>query len=877
MSLSAGMRLGPYEILAPLGAGGMGEVWRARDTRLGRHVAVKLLPDEVSQDPGRVARFESEARALAALSHPNILAIHDFNRSDDRIYAVTELLSGETLRDRMTGEPIGWRKAAEIAAAIADGLASAHGAGIVHRDLKPENVFLTSDGRVKILDFGLAKSVEPVSEDSVTQTSPSGGTLSAEGEVVGTLSYMAPEQLRGLKVDGRTDIFALGSVLYEMLSGKRPFAGPTPADTLAAILHGEPQPLEPTSGIATPPALGGIVSRCLEKRPEDRFDTAHDLAIALRSVSWDQRSVARPEVSPQPRRRGWLAGLAVAAAAIFVLVGILLRWPSRVSGNSSGKESWGPPRQLTSAPGWEAEPALSPDGTLVAYSSNASGKAEIWVVDPEGGEPLRLTDDAAENRKPAWFPDSRTIAFSSTRVGMTSIRRISRLGGSTGLLVENADLPAISPDGTRIAFTRHGPSGLPRIWVAPVVEPSRAERLTGDEDGEWQHLDPAWSPDGTLLCYAAFRGLWLAPTAGGRARRLMTDRRADREPVFAPDGRSVLFSSLRVAPQSIWQVSLDGGSPERVLPGAATANHPSLSRDGQRLVFSATAIDRDVVVADRKTGTFSRIASSRNDEQPAIAPDGSAVVYQSDRLGTEDLWLETLEGGRPGKKPPLRLTSFFPGPATPAFSPDGRWIAFFRNVSGHRNIWVVSLSGGALTPLVEGTGDNVQPSFSPDGSRLAFISDRAGHNHVWVLPISDGKPAGEPWRLTQGDVGDMFPVWCPSGEQIAFLRDDDVWIVEAHPGAAPRRVTSGVDARHLAWEPDGKALLVSGMFGTPARHLRRVEVASGASAPVTPYLVLGDRNAIGYTSLTRDGRFFATDVTELKGNLWITTASREGR
>ncbi|MGE5347390.1 MAG: protein kinase domain-containing protein, partial [Acidithiobacillales bacterium] len=743
----------------------MGEVFRARDTRLGRQVALKILPEAFSQDPVRVARFESEARALAALSHPNILGIHDFGQADGRLYAVTELLAGETLRDRMTGEAIGWRKAAEIAAAIADGLASAHAAGIVHRDLKPENVFLTSDGRVKILDFGLAKTTEPVTEDAVTLTSPSGGALSADGEVVGTLSYMAPEQLRGLQVDGRTDIFALGNVLYEMLSRKRPFTGATPADTLSAILHAEPRPLEPTSGIAIPPALAGIVTRCLEKRPEDRFDTAHDLAIALRSISWEQHSGVRAAEGPRPRRRPLFAALAVSAVSTAVVLGILLKWPRGAPAGASEKESWGSPRQITSATGWEGAPAFSPDGTLVAYSSNASGKAEIWVVDPEGGEPLRLTDDPAEGRSPAWFPDGRAVAFDSTRAGLSSIRKVSRLGGSASLLVENGDMPAVSPDGARIAFVRRGPSGQRRIWVAPLADPSRAVRLTGDEDGQWGHGDPAWSPDGTLLCYAAFRDLWLVPAGGGKARRLTHDGKADKEPVFTPDGRSVLFSSNRMQPQSIWRVSLEGSPPERILSGTGRAVHPSLSRDGRRLLFSTLSEDRNVVVADRMTGTFCSIASSREDESPAIAPDGSAVAYVSNRPGENDLWLKTLEAGRSGKSPPQRLTRLDPGPATPAFSPDGKWIAFFRPFEGHRDIWAVPASGGAPIPLVEGPWDDIHPSYSPDGTRLAFISSRRGHEHVWILPIREGVPAGEPWRLTEGNVTDVFPAWSPDGRQ----------------------------------------------------------------------------------------------------------------
>jgi eukaryotic-like serine/threonine-protein kinase len=873
--LSPGIRLGPYEILASLGAGGMGEVFRARDTRLGRQVAVKILPEAVAGDARRVARFETEARALAALSHPNILGIHDFGQSDGRLYTVTELLDGETLRHRISGEPFAWRKAVEISADIADGLASAHAAGIVHRDLKPENVFITSDGRVKILDFGLAKVAEPVSEDAVTATSPAGGAVSVDGQVVGTLSYMAPEQLRGLHVDGRTDIFALGCVLFEILFGKRPFTGATQADTISAILHGEPLALE-SAARAIPTTLKRIVFRCLEKRPEDRFDTAHDLALALRSVSADQEPAAVSRVRPMASAPRWVAGAFLAAAALAALV-VLMRWPRALVETAARESGWEPPRQITSAPGWDAEPAISPDGTLVAYSSNASGNADIWVVDPDGGEPLRLTDGPAENTKPTWFPDGRSLAFASTRSGAASLWKVSRLGGSTSPLLENGDMPAVSPDGTRIAFTRPGPTGLARIWVAPFSDPSRAKRLTGDDGGEFDHTDPSWSPDGTLLCYSAFRDLWLVPARGGKARPLTDDGKADREPTFSPDGSSVLFSSLRSNPESIWRVALGGGAPERILPGTGTAVHPSLSRDGRRFVFSSAASRLYVVVADRKTGSLSRISSSRYDGMPAMAPDGSAVAYCSNRLGTDDLWLDVLEAGRTTKRPPRRLTSLTPGPATPAFSPDGQWIAFFRHFNGHRDLWAVPCSGEAPRALVEGRGDNIHPAYSPDGTRLAFVSDRSGHEHVWILPIRAGQPAGEPWRLTEGEVTDSFPAWSPDGGQIAFVRGEEVWIVEVRPGAVPRRITAGAEARDLAWEPGGAALVVSGLFGTGVLHVRQVRLPSGASESLKPNLVLGDRDALGYVSLSRDGRFLAADITELKGNLWITSASRDGR
>ena len=873
--LSPGIRLGPYEILAPLGAGGMGEVFRARDTRLGRQVAVKILPEAVADDARRVARFETEARALAALSHPNILGIHDFGQSDGRLYAVTELLDGETLRHRMSGEPFAWRKAAEISVEIADGLASAHAAGIVHRDLKPENVFITADGRVKILDFGLAKVAEPVSENADTLTSPSPGAVSVDGEVVGTLSYMAPEQLRGLRVDGRTDIFALGCVLFEMLSARRPFTGATQADTISSILHGEPLALESAAG-AIPPALRRIVFRCLEKRPEDRFDTAHDLALALRSISADQGPAVVSRVRPMPPAPRWVTAAFIATAVLASLV-VLLKWPRAPVETAARESGWEPPRQITSAPGWEAEPAFSPDGTLVAYSASASGNADIWVVDPDGGEPLRLTDGPAENRKPTWFPDGRALAFTSTRSGQVSVWRMSRLGGSANVLVENADMPAISPDGTRIAFSRPIASGELRIWVAPLADPSRALRLTGDEDGLWTHLSPAWSPDGTTLCYSGHRDLWLVPAAGGKARRLTPDNAKDRDPVFAPDGTSVFFSSDRTAPNSVWRVRLDGSAPERVTSGTGTAVHPSLSRDGERLVFSNLAVDRHVGVLDRRTGSVCRIASSRTDETPTLAPDASAVAFVSNRGGKDDLWIETLESGCVGRKPPRRLTDLETEPATPAFSPDGTWIAFFRPIAGQRNVQAVAVSGGAPVTVVGGPAEDIHPAYSPDGTQLAFVSDRSGREKIWILPIRAGLPAGEPWRLNDADLPELFPSWSPDGGRLAFIRTEDLWVTEARKGAIPRRITSGAQAHHLTWEPDGKALLASGLFGTGTLHVRRVWLASGKTEPLKPHLVLGDRDGVGYISLSRDGRFLATDITEPKGNLWITRSSRRGR
>ena len=327
MTLPTGTRLGPYEILTPLGAGGMGEVYRARDTRLGRDVAIKVLPAELSSDRGRLARFETEAKLVASLSHSNILALHDFGRADGVLYAVTELLEGDSLRQRLSGETLPLRKVIEIGAAVADGLAAAHARGIVHRDLKPDNIFLTFDGQVKILDFGLARTAEILPPEAQT-AAPTTPAPTEPGTVMGTVGYMSPEQVRGFSADARSDIFAFGCVLYEMVSGRRAFAAATSAETMAAILRDTPEPMSRTRIV---PGLDHVIARCLEKSPDERFQSARDLAFALKEMSGASSALRTvPEGTPEPpprtfRRRPWLvAGFVLAA----VVAGLLLFLPA---------------------------------------------------------------------------------------------------------------------------------------------------------------------------------------------------------------------------------------------------------------------------------------------------------------------------------------------------------------------------------------------------------------------------------------------------------------------------------------------------------------------------------------------------------------------
>jgi Tol biopolymer transport system component len=867
--LDRSTKLGPYEILGPLGAGGMGEVYRARDTRLGREVAIKVLPEAVAGNPDRISRFEREVRALAALSHPNILAIHDFGHDGEVAYAVTELLEGETLGGRLLRDRPSWRKSSEIAAGIAEALAAAHARHIVHRDLKPENVFLTSDGQLKVLDFGLAKFVEPVLPDASTLTSPHS---TSEGRLVGTVSYMSPEQARGLHLDERTDIFSLGCVLYEMLSGRRPFDRSTAADTISAILHEEPPTLDDGRS-ALPPALAQIVSRCLEKSPEDRFHSAHDLALALRSLS----GASEPDASRITRKTRGLArrlaaaggGAAVVAAAAVVAF-LLLRHPEEPHGGRSAA------RQITTLPGWEVDPAVSPDGSLVAFASNASGSADIWLVEAAGGEPRQLTDvglpsgDAPDDVSPAWLPDGRSLLFSSDRAGKRSVWRTSFLGGSPRLVVEDADTPAVSPDGSLLAFSRPDrPGGDQRIWIAPLADPGKARKLTTDDGGLWDHTHPAFSPDGRTLCYADFRNLWLVDVAGGPARRLTASDAFDAEPCFSPDGSLVYFSSRRQAVLAVWTLPVAGGEARRVTEGAGSEKHPSLSRDGSVLATSTYLRDSDVLVLDRVARTVERVSSTAHDETPVLLPDGSGVLFVSDRTGSTDLWLQPLAQGR-ASGPLRRLTSFEEGgPATPTISRDGRWIAFFRVLSGQRDIWILPVAGGAARPLAGGPAQDLHPALSPDASRLVFVSSRSGIEHLFTVPLREGVAGGAPRQLTSGDDGDVFPAFSPDGREVAFIRSEDVWIVDADGRTEPRKVTSGARPNHFAWDAGGNALMVAGYFGGRRLILRRVLLTDGRVEAIEPTPELGGEVPSGYLSISSDGRFMAVQVGRLQADVWV--------
>jgi eukaryotic-like serine/threonine-protein kinase len=867
--IGPGTQLGPYRIVAPLGAGGMGQVFVAQDTKLDRKVAVKVIPPGMVGDPSLAIRFEREAKALAALNHPNILSIHDFGLEGDTCYSVTELLEGETLRGRLASGALDTASALRIAREIAEGLSAAHAKGVIHRDLKPANIFLTRDGHVKILDFGLARQEpstldvdEPLSEATTRDRSTRPGTI------LGTVGYMSPEQARGQPTDARTDIFSLGVILYEMLTGARPFAGNSDVDVLAAILRETPTPIS-RKGLRIPPEVERLTLHCLEKDPASRFQSAGEVAVAIEGLaSGSSRAFVLSQLGTKPRAQ---VVRAVGVSSVVLLSAIALWLGVRGVGGALPPSE---PTQITSWTGAESEPSISPDGQSVAFTVVNGRGTDIWVSDVRGGSPIRITSDSASNATPRWFPDGGALVFSSEREGRQGIWKVSRFGGPPNLLLENGRYPAISPDGKRMAFSRGLGGGYLRIWVVGLDDSSRAVELTHDSDGVWDHCSPAWSPDGHLLCYSDQRNLWTIPAAGGGARRLTATETMDTSPIWSPDGRYIYFDSDRGAGWAIWRVPANGGALQRVSLGTGAERWPSLSRDGRRLTYATTGRWTCTLV-DRTTGHRHRLSTVPFTGEPSFSPDGGWLACTLMHDDANDIWKIRLQQGQPAGEPE-RITDHRGRCANVAFSPDGRWIAYYRLSQGRRSVWVVPSFGGPPVAFTEGMHNDDQPEWSPDGKEISFISDRGGRERIWAAPFRDGLRAG-PAKLVVDVTGGLgIHCWAPDGGRVAFLLDDgsgsDVWISDAKGSGKPVRLTRGAEPTWLTTDPATGGLLVSGRWGGARSEIRRVPLDGGEPAPLPQISDESGGADIWEVEASNDGRLMALVEQENEGDVWMLIA-----
>jgi Tol biopolymer transport system component/serine/threonine protein kinase len=773
MALSPGARLGSYEILGAIGAGGMGEVYRARDPRLGRDVAIKILSAELSADPAALARFEREATSVAKLSHPNVLSIFELASDNGTAFVVTELVDGETLRARLEAGPLAARRAVNYGLQIARGMGAAHARGIVHRDLKPENVMITRDDLVKILDFGLAKSVQSVEADVTIGPDLKTGA----GMVLGTFGYMAPEQARGQNVDHRADIFAFGALTYEMLSGQRAFSGETAADTMTAVLTKDPPDLD-VARLAIAPGLERIVRRCLEKTPDLRFQSANDLAFALETLSTVSTSSAAAVSDVGPARRREIAWLPWAVAALALLTSAVSIGLGRSKGAPDAR--WNHFTRVSEMAGEETAPSLSPDGSVVIYSARGNGGRDIYSQRVGGRNATPIVNDPARDEAgPAFSPDGSLIAFHESDAtggifvaGATgeSVRRLTNVGFD----------PSWSADGTRIAFTTEE-------IVDPVSRQLESTLHVVGIDGspprrviEGDAAQAAWSPSGGRIVYWSNtdgqRDIYTVAADGGTRLAVTEDAAIDWSPVWSTDGRFIYFASDRGGAMILWRIAIDessgrpGGTPEAVTAGVqASAELPRFSKDGTRLAFRSRVASVNPVAipfdpVSLAAGSPTILDSRHHARVPSdISADGRQIAYFSIGETQEDIFVGPPDGSM------RRVTDDPFRDRAPVFTPDGRSIVFYSNRDGHWAAWMVAVDGGGLRKLTSDGSSAIYPQVSPTGDALAFTG-RFGRA-MFSMPLGS-TPSPTASELPGTAVGDELfsaTAWSPDGARLAGI------------------------------------------------------------------------------------------------------------
>jgi eukaryotic-like serine/threonine-protein kinase len=879
VALTSGVHLGPYEIYSLLGSGGMGEVYRGRDPRLGRDVAIKVLPSNASSDPGRLQRFEQEARAAAALNHPNILAVYDVGVHEGVPYIVSELLEGQTLRQRVSQGPIPVRTALDYAVQVAQGLAAAHEKGIVHRDLKPDNVFVTPDGRVKVLDFGLAKLIDQEGTGVVSSVLPTSPPGTSPGLVLGTTGYMSPEQVRGEPVDRRTDIFALGVVLYEMLTGRRPFARETVPETMTAILRDDLPDLHNSNPQVSLP-LEQLLRRCLDKDPARRFQSTQDLAFALGTVGTASTSSGANVVAPVAATTTPTSSRSYVAIAVTALVALALGAILATTLRPQSAASFNHVRRLT----------LSlPDDEPVAPASAA---------------PLGLG-----LRSIALSPDGSRLAYTTLRNGTLQlvIRDLDRFESRVIRGTEGAGFPFFSPDGTSVAFFSH--NALKRVSLAGG-DPTIVTEARNPRSG-------AWLLDGSIV-FGDFEGgqLIRVPSAGGARQRLSTSSSAfytigalpnanavlldirstpnpdfntieavslkdgtrkvivsgGTNPIYA-DGRllftrgGVLFAipfdaerlevsgspvalidGIRTETQGAAQVAVaqDGtlayiegvpaweGSPVWVArDGTSTPLGPTkqvygtfaLSPDERRLAFEVAGATTDVWVYEIARGTFTRLTQERNNGFPVWSPDSRRIAYVTQR--DEGLVIVSKPADGTGSETELwrGKSACRPG----SWSLDGKYIAVVCSQDDQANddVYVLTVGSTAeLQPFVATQFSDWGPRFSPDGKWIAYISDSSGQYEVYVRPYP---AAGSQVQISNN--GGEEPVWSRDGRQL-FYRNGTQWmsVGVATTGdfraSPPTLAFEGpyVNVPGISYDvaSDGRFILIAGPPESPMKSVRVV-------------------------------------------------------
>jgi eukaryotic-like serine/threonine-protein kinase len=904
----SGHTIAHYQIRSVLGEGGMGKVYLAQDTKLDRKVALKILPLELAANQESMRRFTQEAKTAAALHHPNIAQIFEIGEHDNTRYIAMEFVAGDTLRTLLSRRRIELKRGLEWSAQVAGGLSAAHTQGVIHRDIKPENLVVTPEGQVKILDFGLAKLMGKQdgasgASDLTTRYMHSGNQANTmPGVIVGTVSYMSPEQALGEKVDQRTDIFSLGVVLYEIVTSERPFKGKSTIDTLHAILNQEPAratQLNPH----LPAELEDILGKALAKEPSERYQHAGDFEIDLRrlkrgiesnTLSSTERTAVRQRHAATFHLKWVVLLLALVAASVFAGW-----WLGRSGVTQSGVPTLANVAltPLTADPGYEGEPTFSPDGQTIAYVSDRSGNFEIFLKQIAGGPDLNLTNNAADDVQPAFSPDGKQIAFVSTRSSSSNLLYpgvdysllggdiwvMPALGGSARRIAESGNFPSWSPDGSTIIYTR-GTS-----WFQPKMRRVSAQggepqdipiTFAAGEPPQPFWLYPSYSSDKRWIAFEAGTYIFVVNAEGGEAKRIVKGKR----PVWSADSQAIIYSNTESGKNlSLWRVPFSftegvvSGSAEPLTVGRGRDIQSAVSRDGKMIAYAAQdlAFNAEILPFDaeqgRQTGPSQPVTSGSNSIYFLnFSPDGHSIVFENHLGQSAHIW--RLDIG----SPPVQLTADAKfNDSAPRWSPDGQTIIFIRRSADESqspqqvgaSLWLMSADGANPHLLIENA---TNPMWLPDGQAILYGAVVEGRNQLFLLDLT----AKTSRRLTN-DVGTVpIGAFSPDGKWLVHQSNAsgniDLRALPLADGESRFVVATSHQDYHPFVSPSGKWLY----FQLDHKNIYRVpgpaqDWRKAEPEKITNFLESG--LFLEDPQISRDGRQLLYSRGRITGDIWILT------
>jgi Tol biopolymer transport system component len=861
----------------------MGQVYRARDPRLKRDVAIKVLL-RAGTDPVRRQRFTDEAQAASALNHPNIVTVYDVGIHDDTPFIVSEVIEGSSIRDMLGRAPLSVGDVLDLGMQMADGLAAAHQAGIVHRDFKPENVMVTRDGRVKILDFGLASVGIRDGGSPDLDVTVADVTLTANGAIVGTVPYMSPEQARGLKVDYRTDQFSLGLTLYEMLAGRRAFIAETAPQILAAILDTEPESIAKLNP-RVPAPVRWTIERCLTKDARRRYDATSDLARELRTLRerLPEFTTMQSDVAPPAPRRGRMALFTGAAVAAVVATGVVVALAG--GGTDAGLDRYRYTPFATDA-GYQGTPSWSPDGKTLAYAADVDGILQVFQKRIGSPDRTQVTHGSFDSHDPFWSPDGTRLYYLSLARDRDGLWSISAAGGLPEIVMEDVNSASLSPDGKTLAFFRSPEDGKPRLFLSspPGSSPVAYPRGSLVGDGETLatiHFSPDGSKMGAWVIAKQHPEFWVLPTDSSQpysVRPPVSD--LPDTPVsftWLPDSRRVISAMTSPRPGvHLWLTDTRRGVSRLLTVSGTVENDPAASPDGATLALSDQQADYDLYQfsIDHPSPSIA-LATSRSEMDPAWSASGSVMAFTTDRSGHEEIWLRSERGDF--ERPLVTPNDFGPSEtvllSAPAMSPDGQRVAYNRIGPDGDRIWITSVAGGPPVRLALGDRPQDSPTWSPDGAWIAYeegvgaISSQANAPATLVKMRVGARTPAE--VIASDMIPFSSPQWSPDGASIAYNGRGGLTLVS--PDGKSTRVLREQTWLAFTWSADSQRL-----FGIRQsddyKHLTftAVDIRSGAEHVLGPDVMPLPTSSKPVRGLTRvSPTTFLASIVKVRSDVWL--------